>query len=267
MRQRTTFARALAVLTAALFVAAPVGEANPQLYGYGRQMAMMSKSPVVTGIDFAEAASKNARFCVSDMDGNGRLEFCLVKMDETGLYRELECYEADMEGEGLYPVVIREPERGLWPGINVMGNKMPAYRYINGSHREERYYHIDTCQRKGDRYLTAQQLVSLMDGILSTWTAATEEGVCAWSESRPGMLTFTPETYRDGNGNEIDRETYAHSVGTYIGGAEKTDADFRWLSVTELEKAVALGDGGIREALQKSWQGYRFGGDVPSGAT
>ncbi len=44
-----------------------------------------------------------------------------------------------------------------------------------------------------------------------------------------------------------------------VGNAQKTDAAFRWIPVTELEKAVALGEDEIWETLQKSWQGFRFG--------
>jgi hypothetical protein len=43
-------------------------------------------SPVVNGIDFEDTKAKNAGFCVSDMDGNGRLEFFLTTRGEDGMY-------------------------------------------------------------------------------------------------------------------------------------------------------------------------------------
>ncbi|MBR5909611.1 MAG: hypothetical protein IKZ66_06540, partial [Schwartzia sp.] len=55
-------------------------------YEYGLELVKIQNSPVLANLDFEDAAAKNACFCVSDMDGNGWLEFTVAKMDETGMY-------------------------------------------------------------------------------------------------------------------------------------------------------------------------------------
>lgn len=269
--------RAAAVLIAAGGVALSPLEASPHLYEYGLQLTMMAQNPIVTGLGFTGAAARNARFCVADMDNNGRLEFFLAKADENGRYRDFEGYEAGMDAGFLSPVIFRRGDdnrqsaspadtsgslpatavSGFRPGIAGLMGECRAYRHINDRHREERYYQIYAHDRKDGKYLTAQQIVSLRDGVLSVLTVATEQGVCG--ESRPGTLTFTPDTYRAADGREIDGEAYERADESHLPGAEKTTAEFLWLPVTELETAVARGSEETWNILQKSWQGYRFG--------
>ena len=243
-------------------------------YEYGLELVRLQDSPVVNGIDFEDAKAKNACFCVSDMDGNGWLEFTVAKMDETGMYLDYACYEYDSESEDvLKPIEISPPESGFQPRFAGMAgeNKLAAYRVIDENNREERYYHVDTSYRKTslpqlqDReYIVARQLVNKSNNMLFTYLAATEQGMITESESRPGMMTFTSEKYMDPNGAEIDKEAFERSADAYIANAEKTEATFLWIPVAELEKAIGLGRDETWEVLQKSWQGFRFG-DVPQG--
>ena len=243
-------------------------------YEYGLELVRLQDSPFVNGIDFEDAKAKNACFCVSDMDGNGWLEFTIAKMDETGMYLDYACYEYDSESEDvLKPIEIRPPEAGFNPRFAGMAgeNKLTAYRVIDENNREERYYHVDTSYRKQsiprlqDReYIVARQLVNKSNNMLFTYLAATEQGMITESASRPGMLNLTPEKYTDPNGVEIDKEAFERSADGYIANAEKVDATFLWIPVAELEKAVNLGRDETWEVLQKSWQGFRFG-DVPQG--
>lgn len=259
----------LAVGTAALSATA---FAAP--YEYGLELVGLQNSPVVNNIDFEDAKAKKACFCVSDMDGNGWLEFTIAKMDETGMYLDYACYEYDSESEnGWKPIEIRTPEAGFKPRFVGMAgeNKLTAYRVIDENNREERYYHIDTSYRKKSiprlrdgEYIVARQLVSKSNHMIFTYLAATEQGVIKDSETQPGMMTFTPETYRDPNGEEISKEAFERSADGYMANAEKVEATFLWLPVMELQKAVDLGRDETWEVLQKSWQGFRFG-DVPQG--
>lgn len=259
----------LAVGTAALSATA---FAAP--YEYGLELVGLQNSPVVNNIDFEDAKAKKACFCVSDMDGNGWLEFTVAKMDETGMYLDYACYEYDSESEnGWKPIEIRTPEAGFKPRFVGMAgeNKLSAYRVIDENNREERYYHIDTSYRKKSiprlrdgEYIVARQLVSKSNDMIFTYLAATEQGVITDSETQPGMLHFTSEKYTDPNGMEISKEAFERSADGYIANAEKVEATFLWLSVAELEKAVGLGRDETWEVLQKSWQGFRFG-DMPQG--
>ncbi|MBQ4422516.1 MAG: hypothetical protein II880_05470 [Schwartzia sp.] len=259
----------LAVGTAALSATA---FAAP--YEYGLELVGLQNSPVVNNIDFEDAKAKKACFCVSDMDGNGWLEFTIAKMDETGMYLDYACYEYDSESEnGWKPIEIRTPEAGFKPRFVGMAgeNKLSAYRVIDENNREERYYHIDTSYRKKSvprlrdgEYIVARQLVSKSNDMIFTYLAATEQGVIKDSETQPGMMTFTPETYRDPNGEEISKEAFERSADGYMANAEKVEATFLWLPVMELQKAVDLGRDETWEVLQKSWQGFRFG-DMPQG--
>lgn len=243
-------------------------------YEYGLELVGLQNSPVVNNIDFEDAKAKKACFCVSDMDGNGWLEFTIAKMDETGMYLDYACYEYDSESEnGWKPIEIRTPEAGFKPRFVGMAgeNKLSAYRVIDENNREERYYHIDTSYRKKSvprlrdgEYIVARQLVSKSNHMIFTYLAATEQGVIKDSETQPGMMTFTPETYRDPNGEEISKEAFERSADGYMANAEKVEATFLWLSVAELEKAVGLGRDETWEVLQKSWQCFSFG-DVPQG--
>ena len=243
-------------------------------YEYGLELVGLQNSPVVNNIDFEDAKAKKACFCVSDMDGNGWLEFTIAKMDETGMYLDYACYEYDSESEnGWKPIEIRTPEAGFKPRFVGMAgeNKLSAYRVIDENNREERYYHIDTSYRKTSiprlqdgEYIVARQLVSKSNDMIFTYLAATEQGVITDSETQPGMMTFTPEKYTDPNGMEIDKEAFERSADVYMANAEKLDATFFWIPVAELEKAVGFGRDETWEVLQKSWQGFRFG-DVPQG--
>ncbi len=243
-------------------------------YEYGLELVALQNSPVVNNIDFADAKAKNACFCVSDMDGNGWLEFTIAKMDEAGMYLDYVCYEYDSESEdGWKPIEIRPPEAGFRARFVGMAgeNKLTAYRVIDENNREERYYHIDTSYRKTSiprlrdgEYIVARQLVSKSNHMIFTYLAATEQGVIKDSETQPGMLRFTPEKYTDPNGMEIDKEAFERSADVYMANAEKAEATFFWIPVAELEKAVGLGRDETWEVLQKSWQGFRFG-DVPQG--
>ena len=243
-------------------------------YEYGLELVKIQNSPVLANLDFEDAAAKNACFCVSDMDGNGWLEFTVAKMDESGMYLDYACYEYESGNENvLKPIEIRPPEAGFKPRFAGMAgeNKLTAYRVIDENNREARYYHIDTSYRKtsvpwlaDEEYIVAWQLVNKSDNMLFTYLAATEQGVIKESASRPGMLTFTPEKYMDENGREISGEAFERSADAYLTNVEKTEATFRWIPVTELKKAMELGPDETWEILQKSWQGFRFG-DVPQG--
>ena len=243
-------------------------------YEYGLELVRLLDSPVVNGIDFEDAKAKNACFCVSDMDGNGWLEFTVAKMDETGMYLEYACYEYDSECEDvLKPIEIRPPEGGFRPRFAGMAgeNKLTVYRVIDENKREERYYHVDTTYRKQSlprlrdgEYIVARQIVNKSNDMMFTYLAATEQGVITESETRPGMLDVKLERYTDLNGAEIGKEAFERSADAYIVNAEKVEASFLWIPVAELEKAVGLGRDETWEVLQKSWQGFRFG-DVPQG--
>lgn len=258
----------------AVGVAALSATAFAAPYEYGLELVGLQNSPVVNNIDFEDAKAKKACFCVSDMDGNGWLEFTIAKMDETGMYLDYACYEYNSESEnGWKPIEIRIPEAGFKPRFVGMAgeNKLSAYRVIDENNREERYYHIDTSYRKKSvprlrdgEYIVARQLVSKSNHMIFTYLAATEQGVIKDSETQPGMMTFTPETYRDPNGEEISKEAFERSADGYMANAEKVEATFLWLPVMELQKAVDLGRDETWEVLQKSWQGFRFG-DVPQG--
>ena len=243
-------------------------------YEYGLELVGLLNSSVVNGIDFEDAKAKNACFCVSDMDGNGWLEFTVATMDGTGMYLDYACYEYDSESEDvLKPIEIRPPEAGFKPRFAGMAgeNKLTAYRVIDENNREERYYHVDTSYRKTSlprlqdgEYIVARQLLNKSNNMLFTYLAATEQGMITESASRPGMMTFTAEKYMDPNGAEIDKEAFERSADGYIANAEKVEASFLWIPVAELEKAIGLGRDETWEVIQKSWQGFRFG-DVPQG--
>jgi len=243
-------------------------------YEYGLELVALQNSPVVNNIDFEDAKAKKACFCVSDMDGNGWLEFTVAKMDESGMYLDYACYEYDSESEsGWKPIEIRPPEAGLRARFVGMAgeNKLTAYRVVDENKREERYYHVDTTYRnksvpplRDGEYIVARQLVNKSNDMIFTYLAATEQGVIKDSETQPGMMTFTPETYRDPNGEEISKEAFDRSADGYMANAEKVEATFLWVPVAELQKAVGLGRDETWETLQKSWQGFRFG-DVPQG--
>ena len=241
-------------------------------YEYGLELVALQNSPVVNNIDFEDAKAKKACFCVSDMDGNGWLEFTVAKMDESGMYLDYACYEYESE-DAWKPIEIRPPEAGLRARFVGMAgeNKLTAYRVVDENKREERYYHVDTSYRKTSvprlrdgEYIVARQLVSKSNDMIFTYLAATEQGVIKDSETQPGMMTFTPETYRDPNGEEISKEAFERSADGYMANAEKVEATFLWVPVAELQKADGLGRDETWETLQKSWQGFRFG-NVPQG--
>ncbi len=248
--------------------------ASAKPYEYGLELVGLLNSPVVNGIDFEDAKAKKACFCVSDMDGNGWLEFTIATMDESGMYLDYACYEYDSEsGSGWKSIEIRPPEAGFKPRLAGMAgeNKLTAYRVVDENNREERYYHIDTSYRKTSvprlrdgEYIVARQLVNKSNDMIFTYLAATEQGMITESASRPGMMTFTAEKYTDPNGGEISKEAFERSADGYMANAEKVEATFLWIPVAELQKAVGLGRDETWETLQKSWQGFRFG-DVPQG--
>ena len=240
-------------------------------YEYGLELVKIQNSPVIANLDFADAKAKKACFCVSDMDGNGWLEFTIAKKDESGMYLDYECYEYDSEREdNLRPIEIRPPEAGFKPRLVGMAgeNKLTAYRVIDENKNEERYYNVDTSYRKKNipllndgEYIVARQLVNKSNNMLFTYLAATERGYIKESETQPGMMNFSPEKYMDPNGAEIDKEAFDRSADVYIVNAEKVEATFRWVGIAELKKAMDTGLDETWEVLQKSWQGFRFGND------
>ncbi|MBP5200704.1 MAG: hypothetical protein J6Z82_08655 [Schwartzia sp.] len=266
-------AKTFALLAAGAMAFSATAFAKP--YEYGLELVSLQNSPIVNNMDFEEAKAKNDCFCVSDIDGNGWLEFTIAKMDETGMYLDYACYEYDSEREDvLKQIEIRPPEAGFKPRFAGMAgeNKLTAYRVIDENNREERYYHVDTSYRKKSipwlqdgEYIVARQLVNKSNNMLFTYLAATEQGVIKESETRPGMLNFIPEKYTDPNGAEINKEAFERSADVYIVNAEKVEATFLWIPVAELEKAIGLGRDETWEVLQKSWQGFRFG-NGPQGA-
>ncbi len=260
-------------ILAAGIMAFSTASAGP--YEYGLELVRMHDSPVITNMDFEDAAEKQACFCVTDMDGDGWLEFTVAKKDDTGMYLDYVCYEYDSEsGEILKPIEIRSPEAGFKPRLMGMAgeNRLTAYRVKDEVNREERYYHVDTTYRKANipwledrEYLVARQIIDLSNRMMFTYLAGTEQGVITDSESHPGMMTFTPEIYKDRDGREMDKAFFDRSADTYFLNAEKVEATFLWIPVAQLEKAIALGSEETWEVLQKSWQGFRFG-DAPQGS-
>ncbi len=259
--------RVLILLAAWAMAFVPAASAAP--YEYGLELVKMLDSSVITQMDFEAAAEKNACFCVSDMNGDGWLEFAVAAMDGTGMYLDYKYYKYDSQWEDvLRPLEIRHPEAGFWPRIMGMPgeNVLTAYRVIDENNHEDRYYHVDTTYRKANipwledkEYLTARQIVDLSKTMLFTYLAAQELGVITDSESQPGMMIFTPEKYKDRDGREVDREYFEQSADTYFLNAEKVEASFLWIPVSELQKAIDLGRDETCEVLQKSWQGFRFG--------
>ncbi len=243
-------------------------------YEYGLELVRIVNSPVIANMDFEDAAEKQACFCVSDMDGNGWLEFIVAKMDGSGMYLDYVCYEYDSEREEfLKPIKISSPEAGFKPRfMGMVGeNRLTAYRIKDNADREERYYHIDTTYRKANipwledrEYILARQIMDKTNNTIFTYLAATERGIITDSDTRPGMMTFTPEKYLDRDGREMDKEFFDQSADNYLLNVEKVEATFFWIPVAELEKAIGLGGEEAWELLQKSWQGFRFG-DVPQG--
>ena len=265
-------AKALAFLAVGTVALSTTAFAKP--YEYGLELVRIQNSPVLADLDFEDAAEKNACFCVSDMDGNGWLELFVAKTDESGMFLDFVCYEYESGSENvLKQIEIRRPEAGFKPRIvGIVGDeKLTAYRHIDENNLEARYYHIDTPYRKisirwlgDDEYIVARQIINKSNSVLFTYLAATEQGVITESARQPGMLTFTPEKYMDENGREISAEAFDRSADAYITNAEKTEAAFRWIPLTELQKAMELGPDETWEILQKSWQGFRFG-DAPQG--
>ena len=272
MKYCKKLAKAFAFLAAGVMAFSATAFAKP--YEYGLELVGIQNSPVLANLDFEDAAAKNACFCVSDMDGNGWLEFFVAKRDETGMYLDYVCYEYESGNENvLKPIEVRLPEAGFKPRFAGMAgeNKLTAYRVIDENNREERYYHVNTSYRnrsiswlQDGEYIVARQLVNKSNDMLFTYLAATEQGVITESVSRSGMLNFTPEKYMDENGREISAEAFDRSADAYITNAEKTEAAFRWIPLTELQKAMDLGPNETWEILQKSWQGFRFG-NAPQG--
>ena len=217
-------AKTLALLAAGAVALSSSAISAP--YEYGLELVKIQNSPVLANLDFEDAAAKNACFCVSDMDGNGWLEFTVAKMDESGMYLDYACYEYESGNEDvLRPIENRPPEGGFRPRLAGMAgeNKLTAYRVVDENNREERYYHVDTSYRKQSiprlqdgEYIVARQLVNKSNDMLFTYLAATEQGVITESASRPGMMTFTSEKYTDSNGAEISKEAFERSADVYI---------------------------------------------------
>ena len=83
-----------------LFVAVVIAVSNTVFakpYEYGLELVGLLNSPVINNMDFDEAKAKKACFCISDMDGNGWLEFTIAKMDGTGMYLDYVCYEYEVQ--------------------------------------------------------------------------------------------------------------------------------------------------------------------------
>ena len=269
MQHLQKLAKTLALLAVGVAAFSAMASAKP--YEYGLELVGLQNSSVVNNIDFEDAKAKKACFCVSDMDGNGWLEFTIAKKDESGMYLNYACYEYDSEREdNLRPIEIRPPEAGFKPRLVGMAGdeKLTAYRVIDEKGREERYYHVDTAYRKASvpwlndgEYLVARQLVNKSNNMIFTYLAATERGYIKESETQPGMMNFSPEKYMDPNGAEIDKEAFDRSADVYIVNAEKVEATFRWVGIAELKKAMDTGLDETWEVLQESWQGFRFGND------
>lgn len=183
-------------------------------------------------------------YAVTDLDGNGRLEFTSSDTQGTGHYVTTRMWEVSEDLTALVPVEnTNEYGSGiaLTSGYQSGGTEtVPCFR--NTATGTWYYIQKNTVTVSSREYVETTCAVSFSQGTLSQVTL--------------GSMTTTYEphsiTYTDGDGNSITEAEYVAIAETHFSGCSTTNAQIRWLEQVEIPDMEET-------MLKTSWEGFSRG--------
>lgn len=182
-------------------------------------------------------------YAVTDLDGNGLLEFISSDTQGSGHFTATRMWEVSADGATLAPVENSNEYGGgiaLTSGYQSGGTEtVPCFRdpatgawyYI-----QKTTVHVSTLE-----YVETTYAVSFCQGQLSRLILGTM------------TTTFEPNsvTYTDSDGNAITEAEYVAIAETHFAGYPTTNAKICWLD------CVAIGDL-TEDMLKTSWEGFSW---------
>lgn len=180
-------------------------------------------------------------YAVTDLDGNGRLEFISSDTQGTGHFIYTRMWEVSEDLTALVPIENSD-EYGdgiiLTSGYQSGGAETVPCFYDSGTNT---WFYIQriTTKTSATEYTEVTSAVSFSNGSLSRTVLGSK------------TATYEPNsvTYADGSGNPIGEAEYAAIAETYFAGFPTTNAHIRWLD------CVAIPDL-AEDMLQTSWEGF-----------
>lgn len=183
-------------------------------------------------------------YAVTDLDGNGQLEFISSDTQGTGHYVTTRMWEVSADGTALVPVENSNEYGGgiaLTSGYQSGGMEtVPCFRDT----ATDTWYYIqkNTVTPSARESVETTCAVSFSQGTLSQITL--------------GSMTTTWEphsvSYADGDGNPVTEAEYVAIAETHFSGYPTTNAQIHWLDF------VAIGDL-AEDMLKTSWEGFSRG--------
>lgn len=182
-------------------------------------------------------------YAVTDLDGNGLLEFISSDTQGTGHYTTTRMWEVSADGAALVPVDNANEYGGIVLSSGYQSGGMetvPCFRDpATGA-----WYYI----QKGTVHVSAREYVE------TTYAVSFSQGKLSQVILGTMTTTFEPDSiaYTDGGGNAITEAEYVAIAETHFAGYPTTNAQIRWLD------CVAIGDM-TETMLQTSWEGFSRG--------
>lgn len=183
-------------------------------------------------------------YAVTDLDGNGLLEFISSDTQGTGHYTTTRMWEVSADFATLVPVENSNEYGGgvvLSSGYQSGGTETVPCFY-DGETNTWFYIRKDTFPTSARENVETTCAVSFSHGKLSRILLGTMT-----TTFEPGSVT-----YADGDGNVITEAEYVAIAETHFAGYPTTNAQIHWLD------CVAIGD--LTEDMpQTSWEGFSRG--------
>lgn len=182
-------------------------------------------------------------YAVTDLDGNGLLEFISSDTQGSGHFTATRMWEVSADGATLAPVENSNEYGGITLTSGYQSGGMETVPCFWDPATGAWYYIQKTTVH-----------VSALEYVETTYAVSFSQGTL--SQVTLGSMTTTWEphsvTYTDGDGNAITEAEYVAISETHFSGFPTTNAQIRWLDCVDIG---ALAE----DMLKTSWEGFSRG--------
>lgn len=183
-------------------------------------------------------------YAVTDLDGNGRLEFLSSDTQGTGHFVTTRMWEISEDGTALVPIENSSEYGGgiaLTSGYQSGGQETVPCFYDSGAGIYS-YIQKITAKTSATEYTEVTSAVSFSNGALGRTILG----------SKTATYESDSVTYEDADGNPITEAEYVSIAETHFAGYSTTNAQILWLDCVSIADLA-------EEMLTTSWNGFSRG--------
>lgn len=192
------------------------------------------------------------KFCVTDLDNNGRLEIISSAMQGSGLYTTSYYFEVSEDSNELLPCNNTDETNGQ-PDIMVDFTQC----FVNPETTKRIYVVHDSVRVSGYESYHTKVLMTLKDGSITSEVIAN----CSSVAENPDDISKRTNTYADSNGNPLTINEYNTFAENHLEGYNKRTATFKWQSfkTEDYASAADLTAPELEKLLADSYEGFSVG--------